>query len=167
MRLVTILTLVMVLAACGDEPEPAPRQTPPPAQQPTPEPEPSPDEAAPARGQEREPEPEPPAQSPEAASLYTVQVAAFTRASTAQEWADRLRADDLPVWTSMAEVGGRTFYRVRVGAHPSLADARRFGRMIRDRYHWPVWVAPLAPTDRLPVNTVQNTRELLRGGRSG
>ena len=167
MRLVTVLTLVMVLAACGDEPEPAPQQTPAPVEQPAPqprpEPEPSPEDTAPEPG----PEPESPAQQPAATSMYTVQVAAFTRASTAQQWADRLRADDLPIWTATADVEGRTFHRVRVGALPSLADARRLGRMIGERYDWPVWVAPLASDDRLPVNVVRNTRELLRNGLGG
>jgi cell division septation protein DedD len=96
--------------------------------------------------------------------LYTIQVAAFTEAATAREWADRLRRQGLPVWTSMAEPGGRTFYRVRAGAVPTVAEARRLGTMISERYNWPVWVAPLTAADRPPEDAVQATRRLLEGG---
>jgi len=93
--------------------------------------------------------------------LYTIQVAAFTEAATAREWADRLRRQGLPVWTSMAEPGGRTFYRVRAGAVPTVSEARRLGTMISKRYNWPVWVAPLTAADRPPEDAVEATRRLL------
>lgn len=162
MRLLTAFLLTALLAACGgDEPEPAQQQAPEqqqpeqpatPAQQPQPAP------------QQPEPEPEPPAQPAMDQDLYTVQVAAFTDPETAREWAARLRAQQVPVWTSVAQVGGRTFHRLRIGALPSLDETYRLGEMVRERYDWPYWVAPLTAADRLPVNTVQNTRQMLRGG---
>lgn len=96
--------------------------------------------------------------------LYTVQVAAFTEPSSADELEDRLRTAGLPVWTSVTEHGGRTFYRLRVGVVPTIADARRLGSIITQRYQWPVWVAPLTPVDRLPANAVEETRRLLGTG---
>ena len=96
--------------------------------------------------------------------LYTVQVAAFTESATAVEWARRLRSQDLPVWTSMEELGGRTFYRLRVGASPSVSEARRLASMLSARYEWPVWVAPVTPADRVPEGAVERTRRMVQGG---
>lgn len=158
MRLPIALILAALLVGCGgDEPDPAPQQ---PAQEeptrpdPTPRPTPADTDAV-----TEAPEPEPATDR----ELYTVQVAAFTNPVTAREWADRLRADDLPVWTSMAEIGGRTFHRLRLGALPSVTGTRRLAELISDRYHWPVWVAPVTPSDRVPVNAVEQTRALLGG----
>ncbi len=94
--------------------------------------------------------------------LYTVQVAAFTDPASATEWAGRLRRQGLPVWTSMAETGGRTFYRVRVGAVPTFSEARRLGSMVAARYEWPVWVAPVGPADQVPDDAVEATRRVLQ-----
>jgi septal ring-binding cell division protein DamX len=105
-----------------------------------------------------------PAGSVASTPLYTVQVAAFTESTSAIEWARRLRAQELPVWTSMVELGGRTFYRVRVGAVPTVSEARRLGSMITQRYEWPVWVAPVTPADRVPDDAPERTRRLLQGG---
>lgn len=96
--------------------------------------------------------------------LYTVQVAAFTEPSSAEELEQRLRSEGLPVWTSVTEHGGRTYYRLRVGVVPTVSDARRLGSMITQRYEWPVWVAPLTPADRLPAGAVEATRRLLGTG---
>jgi septal ring-binding cell division protein DamX len=96
--------------------------------------------------------------------LYTVQVAAFTESATAVEWARRLSSQDLPVWTSMAELGGRTFYRLRVGAAPTVSETRRLASMISARYEWPVWIAPVTPADRVPDDAVARTRRILQGG---
>lgn len=96
--------------------------------------------------------------------LYTVQIAAFTEPSSAEELEQRLRSEGLPVWTSVTEHGGRTYYRLRVGVVPTVSDARRLGSMITQRYEWPVWVAPLTPADRLPAGAVEATRRLLGTG---
>ncbi len=96
--------------------------------------------------------------------LYTVQVAAFTEAASATEWADRLRSQGMPVWTSVAELGGQTFYRLRVGAVPTVAEARRLGGMLAARYEWPVWVAPMTAADRPPAGAVDASRRLIESG---
>lgn len=95
--------------------------------------------------------------------LYTVQVAAFTERSSAAEWEERLRQQGLPVWSSVHEVGGRTFHRLRVGAAPTVSEARTLGRMLTERYEWPVWIAPVAPADRVPEGAEQATRGLVDG----
>ncbi|HUG40389.1 MAG TPA: SPOR domain-containing protein [Longimicrobiales bacterium] len=95
--------------------------------------------------------------------LYTVQVAAFTDVDSARAWTGRLSSLDLPVWMSMAEVGGRTYYRVRVGAVPTVTEARQLGSMLTRRFEWPVWVAPVTPSDGMPEGTVESTRRALGG----
>lgn len=95
--------------------------------------------------------------------LYTVQVAAFESPDSARKWTGRLSSLDLPVWTSMAELGGTTYYRVRVGAVSSVADARRLGALLSQRFEWPVWVAPVTPSDRMPEGAVASTRRVLGG----
>lgn len=95
--------------------------------------------------------------------LYTVQVGAFLEQETAQVWQERLASQGLPVWISIAELGGQTFYRLRVGAVPTVAEARRLGTRLTGRYDWPVWVAPLTPADRMPQGAVEETRRILQG----
>lgn len=93
--------------------------------------------------------------------LYTVQIAAFTDPASAEELEEQLRSEGMPVWTSVTEQGGRTFYRLRVGVVPTVSDARRLGSILTERYDWPVWVAPLTPADRLPANAIESTRRVL------
>lgn len=164
MRLLTALTLAALLAGCGgDEPEPPPTQQPEESAQP-----PAAVPAAPRpeadTGAQAEPEPGAEARVGDR-RLYTVQAAAFLNAVTAREWTERLQDQEIPVWTSTARVDGRMYHRLRLGAVPELSDARRLADMIRARHHWPVWIAPLEPSDRLPLNAVQRTREALRSGR--
>lgn len=99
--------------------------------------------------------------APSGDRLYTVQVAAFTSADSARKWTGRLSSLDLPVWMSMAEVGGTTYYRVRVGAVRTVTEARQLGSMLSRRFEWPVWVAPVTSADRLPEGTVESTRRVL------
>ncbi len=96
--------------------------------------------------------------------LYTVQVAAFTEAASAAEWAGRLRQQGMPVWTSVAELNGQTFYRLRVGALSTVTDARRLGGMIAERYEWPVWVAPLTAADHPPEGAADASHRLIESG---
>jgi cell division septation protein DedD len=95
------------------------------------------------------------------ASLYTVQVAAFLSADSARIWSDRLGRAGLPVWTTTAEVAGRTFHRLRVGAHPDIAGARRLGDRVRRELRWPVWIAPVERQATLPDDVVARTRALV------
>lgn len=106
----------------------------------------------------------PAAEAPAAGQrLYTVQVAAFTSADSASKWTGRLSSLDLPAWTSMAELGGTTYYRVRVGAVPTVSEARRLGAILAQRFEWPVWVAPVTAADRVPDEAVAETRRVLGG----
>ena len=101
--------------------------------------------------------------APAGQRLYTVQVAAFASPDSARKWTGRLNSLELPVWTSMAELGGTTYYRVRVGAAPTVAEARRLGTLLSQRFTWPVWVAPVTPADRMPEGAVASTRRVLGG----
>jgi cell division septation protein DedD len=96
--------------------------------------------------------------------LYTIQVAAFLDSDSAEEWTGRLREHGWPVWSSVAEVGGELFHRVRVGALPTVDEARRLGSALARRYEWPVWLAPVAPADPVPPNAVEATRSALDQG---
>lgn len=95
--------------------------------------------------------------------LYTIQVAAFRQfnRSEAQLVAQRLRSRGLPVWVTRAEVDGKVYNRVRVGALHSATEAYDLGRMIARQYEWPVWVAPIAFGDEVPADAVAATRTLL------
>ena len=96
--------------------------------------------------------------------LYTVQVAAFENPRSATEWVERLRDRGFPVWSAVAEVRGHTFHRVRIGAVPTVSEARTLGAYIMNRYDWPVWVAPITPAERVPADAVERTRRALGGG---
>lgn len=170
MRLPTVLALFTALSvvACGEEPDPEPPPTPPAPEAPadtldvpvdTADPVLPPGPARP--GQPDAEEVLPDAGAVEGGQLFTVQVAAFTNPESADMWTDRLSGQGMPVWTSVAELGGRTFYRVRIGASPTVAEARQLGESLGERYHWPVWVAPMTPTDRPPQGAVESTRRLI------
>lgn len=167
MRRLAALTLAALTAGCGgDEPaqEPAQEQATPAAEELRPIP------PAPPPQEVRQGGPEPAATAESAPTtaqgqaMYTVQVASFLNAATAQEWAGRLRSQNLPVWTAEARVQGQTFHRLRVGALPTVSDTRRLGAIITERYHWPVWIAPLGSADRLPGDAVQASRRMLQAG---
>lgn len=102
-----------------------------------------------------------PSDTPDGQRLYTAQVAAFMSPDPARKWTDRLQSLDLPAWTSMVELEGRTFYRVRVGAVSDMAEARRLGALLTERFEWPVWVAAVTPSDPMPDDAVASTRRVL------
>lgn len=162
--------LVLVIAACGagDKAEETPAATavqPPaqPATQPPSRPAPQPEsESRP----EAPPEPEPAPPAVPEGRLYTVQVGSFISPDSARVWAERLERRGLPVWTEQAVVGGRRFHRVRVGATPSLAEARRLGDQIRRDYRWPVWIAPVEDNGAVPANAISRTHSLVSGARA-
>jgi cell division septation protein DedD len=93
--------------------------------------------------------------------LYTVQIAAYLSADSAQALAAKLAARGLPVWTMEVRVGERSSHRIRVGAHPRLGEVRRLGAQISAQYRQEVWVAPVDMSSRIPTNAVEATRALL------
>jgi cell division septation protein DedD len=165
--LAPIVVLALVLTACGDEPELMPSPAPAPAAHV------DADDAAGAGAvdaDERAAYPDTAATAPDGPAaprvapdrgLYTVQIAAFTDRELATLWTGRLLGQGLPVWNSVVEHGGRTFYRVRVGAAPALSEARRLGQLLTERYDWPVWVAPVSPAEPVPANAVADTRRVI------
>jgi cell division septation protein DedD len=173
MRLPTaiILTALIALTGCRDDPQPEP--LPPGADRPMVDPAadtvPPDDDVPLVPGPARPGQPDPEEVTPDDAAAagdarYTVQVAAFTSRESAELWTDRLSRQGLPVWSSVSEIGGQTYYRVRVGAVPDFAEARQLGDMLTARYEWPVWVAPLSPADRIPAGAVANTRQVIGAG---
>ncbi len=94
--------------------------------------------------------------------LYTVQVASFLEADSARRWADRLSRAGYPTWITQATVGGRTFHRLRIGASPSLAEARGLGDRIRQQLKWPIWIAPVEDNAAVPADAVTRTNRMMR-----
>lgn len=100
---------------------------------------------------------------PIAARLFTVQVGAFRDQGRASELADRMRKTGIPVWVSQAAVNGQTYYRVRLGAVPNLAEARRLARRLRRDHSVSTWVAYIGPSDNVPPDAVPATLAALSG----
>lgn len=162
--------LVLVVAACGagDKAEETPSTTAvqSPAQPVTQPPSQPASQPEAERRSEAPPEPEPaPPAAPEG-RLYTVQVGSFISQDSARVWTERLGRRGLPVWTEQAVVAGRMFHRVRVGATPSLAEARRLGDQIRRDFRWPVWIAPVEDNADVPANAISRTHALVSGARA-
>ncbi len=93
--------------------------------------------------------------------LYTVQIASYPSADSARALANKLAQRGLPIWTMEVRVGDRTYHRIRVGAHPRLAEMRRLGEQIATQFKQKVWVAPIDMSSRIPATAVEETRALL------
>jgi cell division septation protein DedD len=154
---VTMLAAV-ALTACGKEEAP-PQQTPasPPApqaaapQQQAPTPPPASVPATPAISATA-------AEMAAAPRLYTVQVAAYMNAASAQALRTRLERQNVPVWTTTARIGGQDFTRVRVGVATSTADARALATKLRNEFKWPVWITTVADRNSLPAEVLAASR---------
>jgi cell division septation protein DedD len=120
-------------------------------------------QAMPAPDTMKKPAPPTPAAARPAGKLYTVQVAAFVNADSARSWTGRLSSQGLPVWTTAYQLHGRTFHRVRVGAVPTVAEARKLGEMLKKRYSWSFWIAPVGDADAVPDGAVQATQRIITG----
>lgn len=90
--------------------------------------------------------------------VFTVQVAAYLNAATAQSQRARLERAGVPVWTATATVGGQDFTRVRVGATTTLEEARALADKLRATYHWPVWITTVENRTALPADALSATR---------
>lgn len=158
--------IALTAAACGDGGEEPPtserdtstvtardvRSSPPPSDTGTAPPTDSADEAETATSASR------------SRILFTVQVGAFVRDGNARDLRRRLAEAGLPVWDPAAEVEGRGFERIRVGATATVGEARRLVDLLADRVAADPWIAPVAPEDELPAGLVDSTRRLLEEG---
>lgn len=95
--------------------------------------------------------------------LYTVQLAAYSRAEDARAMAERMRRTGLPIWVSRVTLNGRTYHRVRAGAVPSRTEALQLARRLQREISAPVWVAPVTASDNPPADAVPTTRAALAG----
>lgn len=93
--------------------------------------------------------------------LYTVQIAAYQSSAGARALAEKLQRRGLPVWTSEFQHEGRTYHRIRVGAHPSLGEMRKLGARISEEFKQDVWVAPVDGSTPIPADAVAETRVYL------
>lgn len=159
------LALTVAMAACGDDGEEA---------MPDEDAQPSvtvdevrgtdADTAAPAEaGAEEEPA-ETEEVSARTATLYAVQVGAFTRSENADRLRQQLESEGLPAWSPTAEVGGQSFQQVRVGATETVAEARRLAERVREEIDGEAWIAPVPPEVQLPDPVIGETRTLLENG---
>lgn len=170
-QLAWTLTVTFMLAACGAGDRKPEQEKP--VTNPTAQPSPvqsaaasNPDGAIPsAPDQATATPPQPEAAAEETVNpgerLYTVQIAAYLSSDSARALAEKLTQRGLPVWTAEVQLGGRTYHRIRVGAHPSLGEMRKLGSKISSQFKQEVWVAPVEMSARIPVSTVANTRSLL------
>lgn len=111
-----------------------------PAQEPVKEPEPQAEPTVIRVEADADAAPEPPPAEPEPGEDvdvfapptegWSVQVAAYTSADEADARVAALRTQDLEAWRAEALVNGRTWYRVRIGAHPSRDLAQSAARDI-------------------------------------
>lgn len=90
--------------------------------------------------------------------VYTVQVAAFLNASSAEALRARLERQGVPVWTTTTTVHGQRFTRVRVGASTTPAGARAVAARIQRTYGWPIWLTTVSDRAALPDDALGATR---------
>lgn len=161
-RITLVLTITLALSACdtgeqpqtsGDDASVAPSAT---GEQPAanqPDPSPTAAERGPA-------EPASTAALPDG-PLYTVQIASYEESGEASQLQSFLTQQGMPVWTTIAEVNGRTYHRVRIGALQDLDAMRRLGRDLASRYNADVWIAPVEARDAVPADAIDATRALV------
>lgn len=164
---------VLVMGCGGDEGQQPtfqePSVSPTAAEEPAPEPAEEPATEGPVtRASEATPAPPgaeatPAATSAAVAGLYAVQVGAFVEPANAVAAVARIRAAGLPVWDYRAEVGGRTFGRVRVGVVSRLSDAARLAEIVEARLGGAVWIAPVPAGTMVPDGIEEATRRTLQG----
>lgn len=95
-------------------------------------------QAVPTESRSIEPLPEPPA-----GEGYTVQVAATKDMEYARELIDLYQQRGYEPFMTTAQVGGETYYRIRIGSFDSRADAKLLQAELVDRFSVSAWVDEL------------------------
>jgi len=68
---------------------------------------------------------------------FAVQVGGFGSRDNALRLRDRLREDDFAAWVDVAEVDGRTMYRVRVGPVSERSEAEALAQQLAEAHELP------------------------------
>lgn len=85
-------------------------------------------------------EEETPTFAPTETGGYTVQVAAGTDSERAHYTAEIFKERGYEPFITKADVGGMTYYRVRIGNFETLAEANKLAAEIQDKYSITSWV---------------------------
>ncbi|HSO84262.1 SPOR domain-containing protein [Thiocapsa sp.] len=85
----------------------------------------------------RVPEAPPPMARDDGMPSYVTQVASLGTSASAQELAAKLQNEGYSAFVESAEVGGRTYYRVRVGPEADRSSAEKTAAKLRQKYKDP------------------------------
>jgi cell division septation protein DedD len=75
-----------------------------------------------------------------APNVRTVQVSSYASPTPANWWVGELRRQNIPAYMVQATINGQNWYRIRIGATLTGAEAREVAAKIHARYKWPTWI---------------------------
>jgi len=75
-----------------------------------------------------------------APNVRTVQVSSYASPTPANWWVQELKRQNIPAYMVQATINGQNWYRIRVGATLTGAEARELAAKIHARYKWPTWI---------------------------
>ena len=71
---------------------------------------------------------------------YIVQIGSYSNYEFAEMMAEKYRTRDYPAFVKKVDIGGVTYYRLRIGVYETPAEARQVGELLVDRYSAEYWV---------------------------
>lgn len=86
-----------------------------------------------------EPEPEPEPEYPEVEG-FVVQLGSYKDYQLAEYMAGKYQGRDYPAFVRQIDIGGETYYRLRVGVYGTYEEARQVGELLADRYSATYWI---------------------------
>jgi septal ring-binding cell division protein DamX len=75
-----------------------------------------------------------------APNVRTVQVSSYASPTPANWWVGELKRQNIPAYMVQATINGQNWYRIRIGATLTGAEARELAAKIHARYKWPTWI---------------------------
>jgi cell division septation protein DedD len=87
-------------------------------------------------------EPEEEVEKPEYPEMegFVVQLGSYHDYELANYWAEKYQNREYPAFIREVELGGETFYRLRVGVYDRFEEAREVGERLVDRYSATYWI---------------------------
>ncbi|MCP4566417.1 MAG: SPOR domain-containing protein [FCB group bacterium] len=71
---------------------------------------------------------------------FVVQIGSYSSYEFAEMMAEKYRQREYPAFVVTADIGGETFYRLRVGVYETMEEAKQIGELLKDRYTAEYWV---------------------------